>query len=375
MSDTEKSIGEALAEMSVEASEAEVRSQNFRLKEMVSKANNEAARAREMASEQKRESDELLTELSLYRKTYRQRPAWMSKKPRSSKHRGTLLAFLSDTHYGEVVEPGEISIEGYNAYNMKIAELRTEAFFEKTINISRNFLAGVTYDGIVLALGGDLVSGVIHDELSETNEYSTLRTCEIVVPWLAAGIEMWKQEYGNVHVISAPGNHGRNTKKPRHKRRSENNADTHIARLLARELVTLKGLEGVSFDIPESSDVDFQIYNSRFTMEHGDDLKFSGTSEIGSLGPVKRGTLRTRNQRQTLGRPFDIMMVGHFHQYVPAYTQGFIMNGSLKGYDEYAHRWKFHPEEAQQALCVVTPEHGITMTAPIIVSNRKKEGW
>lgn len=361
-------------ELSESASEEEVRRENFSLREQLIKSRKDKDSATKLAKELKDETEELLTELSLYRSNYSSRPRWMTSRIKEKNH-GTLLTFLSDAHYSEMVNPNEISIQGYNKYDMRIAQLRTQRFFEKTIHLSRNFLAGVKYDGIVLALGGDLVSGEIHQELLETNELSTYETVETVVPWLARGIEMLLEEFGRVHVVSAPGNHGRNTKKPRHKRRSQNNADTHIAKLLARELVSIKKTPGVSFDIPEASDVDFQIYNTRFTMEHGDDLKFNGTSEIGSLGPVKRGTLRTSTQRQVLGRPFDVFLVGHFHQFVPAYTQGFIMNGSLKGYDEYAHRGKFRPEPAQQSLAVVTPEHGITMVAPIIVTDRKREKW
>lgn len=51
------------------------------------------------------------------------------------------------------------------------------------------------------------------------------------------------------------------------------------------------------------------------------------------------------------------------------------MNGSVKGYDEYASDGQFSPEVAQQALLVVTPEHGITMGTGIIVQDRDKEGW
>ena len=42
-------------------------------------------------------------------------------------------------------------------------------------------------------------------------------------------------EFGAVHVVSAPGNHGRNSKKPRSKRRSANNADTLIEILMHRD--------------------------------------------------------------------------------------------------------------------------------------------
>ena len=309
-------------------------------------------------------------ELALYERDYAQRPDWL-KSPKSTKeNHGTLVAMFSDAHYGEVVSPAEM--DGYNKYDLRIAELRTERFFRRTITLARDFLAGVKYDGIVLALNGDIVSGDIHDELVETNEASTYETILWAVPRLAAGIELFRKEFGRVHVVSAPGNHGRNSQKPRYKKRSANNADTLIGRLVARQFDTVPG---VSFDIPETIDVDFKVYGSRFTMEHGEEFRFNGTSEIGSLGPVKRGTMRKQTQKTAEGKPFDYNLVSHFHQYVPADTQGFVMNGSIKGYDEYARGQKFRPELPKQALMVVTPEFGVSTEMPVFVADRKAEGW
>lgn len=305
-------------------------------------------------------------------------PGWLKppkKKTKADEHRGTLVAFLSDLHAGEVVNAEEMG--GYNAYNLDIADRRLRRFFDKTTSLAREYLAGVSYDGIVLALGGDLVSGDIHDELEQTNELSVLDTTLWVAPRLVAGIERWAEEFGSVHIVSAPGNHGRDSKIPRHKGRSAHNADTHIAKMAAMSFARSNPAGGgsVTFDIPESFDVDFDVYGRRFTMEHGDNLRFSGTSEIGALGPVKRGSLRKARARLEEGRPFEVMLVGHFHQLVSAPSQGFVMNGSVKGFDEYARSWSLKPEPPQQALFVTTPEHGPTVHTPVLVMDRDKEGW
>lgn len=196
-----------------------------------------------------------------------------------------------------------------------------------------------------------------------------------MAPKLTAGIEALAEEFGQVHVVSAPGNHGRDSKRPRHKGRSAHNADTHIAKMVAYYFTAANGAANVTFDIPESFDVAFPIYDYVFSMEHGDNMRFNGVSEIGALGPVKRGTLRKSNQHKQEGHPFHYNLLGHFHQYVPAASQGFVMNGSVKGYDEYARAGHFLPEEPQQALMVVTPEYGITNQTPVFVAKRDSEGW
>lgn len=320
------------------------------------------ARLKEQIAEVEHERDAAEKALSLYEHKYADRPAWLAPPKRVGTDRGTLVAFLSDTHYGEVVRSEEVG--GYNKYDIGVAEQRTQRFFSKTVEMARNYFAGVKYDGIVLALGGDIVSGDIHDELAQTNALSTHETILWAIPRLSAGVEMLRKEFGQIHVISAPGNHGRDSRKPRYKGRSAHNADTLIARLLAQQFA---GKDGVTFDVPESIDVNFAVYKWRFSMEHGDELRFNGTSEIGSLGPIKRGTMRKRTQMQAEGKPFDYLLLGHFHQYVPAASQGFIANGTLKGFDEYARGRKFTPEPPQQAIFIVNPDYGVSLQAPLFV--------
>lgn len=351
--------------------EAELDQKLLTLQSEQSSAQRLARAAKTELASVKEERDRALAELDILAQESRQTPDWAKvRKSAGEKHYGTLLALFSDLHASEMVNPLEIN--DYNKFDLMIAEMRTERFFRRTIKVARNYLAGVEYDGIYLALLGDLVSGDIHEELVETNECSTLEAVYEVVPWLVKGIEMLADEFGKVHVVSAPGNHGRNSKKPRHKKRSANNADTLIAKLVARDM---RSADNITFDVPQSSDVGWDIYDFSFTGEHGDNFKFPGTSEIGALGPVKRGTGRQSRQMQELGQPFKYSTLGHFHQFIPAYTQGFVMNGSIKGYDEYAKDGKFAPEIAQQALLVVTPEHGITVTAPVFVADRDAEGW
>jgi hypothetical protein len=51
------------------------------------------------------------------------------------------------------------------------------------------------------------------------------------------------------------------------------------------------------------------------------------------------------------------------------------VNGSLKGYDEYASVNNFPPERAQQAAWLTTPEHGVTLQFPIFCDDSTAEGW
>ena len=134
----------------------------------------------------------------------------------------------------EVVTPAEIG--HVNAYSRKIAEQRLQAVFTNTVEVCRRYWSGIAYDGIVCALAGDMFSGDIHEELTQTNEDTMLGSVLHWADHLAAGLVLLADEFGKVHVPVVVGNHGRRTRKPRAKFRARDNFDWFLGHLLARML-------------------------------------------------------------------------------------------------------------------------------------------
>lgn len=297
-------------------------------------------------------------------------PKWLTTGTRNSKgkHRATLTLQLSDTHFDEVVEPSQMY--DYNAYNRAIALLRLRALVDKTIIIGREYFAGVDYDGIEVLATGDIFSGDIHEELARTNQVALYASCVYWVGHMVAAIQRFADEFGKVHVSTVVGNHGRNSHKPVYKNRAFNNIEWLFWHYVAD---MLKADDRVTFDISNSLQLLVTVYDTRYSIEHGDEFK-GGDGQVGALGPLKRGQLRAATQRLAMEQPLDWMVVGHFHQYMPP-SQGLIMGGSLKGYDEYAAGKHLRPEAPQQGLWVTTPERGPTVFAPVQPMSRKNEGW
>ena len=52
------------------------------------------------------------------------------------------------------------------------------------------------------------------------------------------------------------------------------------------------------------------------------------------LGPIMRGKFKVGRSEAEIGRPFDTLLIGHWHQALM--LKGVIVNGALKGFDEYA---------------------------------------
>lgn len=286
-------------------------------------------------------------------------PRWLQPKQTKKARRATVVSMLSDCHFDEVVRPDEV--DGVNAYDRATATKRLERYFAKTITVSHDLIAGAEYDGIVLLLGGDMISGDIHEELSQTNEDTVLGTLLYWSELLSAGVRQLVEAFPRVHVASVVGNHGRRSRKPRAKLRARDNFDWLLSHLVARDC---KGVKGVTWQIPEEADARIPVYDTNLVLTHGD--QFRGGGGIGGIWPtIMRGTARKMDREQAAGNRMDHMIMGHWHQLT--FGSRFTVNGSLKGTDEFAWTSNLGHEPAQQALLLVTPEHGITMRSPIIV--------
>ena len=294
-------------------------------------------------------------------------PKWTLSRKTGKAKVAMPLSHLSDAHFDEIVDPRQVA--GINAYNREIAGLRLRRFFEKSISLCDDYLKGVDYPGFVLPVSGDMFSGTIHDELRETNESSL---CESLVYWLGpmiSGIDMLADRFGKVFIPWVVGNHPRMTPKPRAKGGVKDNFDWLLGALLQREYATRN--KNVVFKLSESFDLSFNIYTTRYLQTHGDQFK-GGAGIAAQLSPLFIGDSRKREKQVAINQPYDIMLIGHWHyrSCLPP-VKG---NGSLKGYDEYAMSRNLKFQSPQQSFWLTTPEHGITMEAPIFVEH-PEEGW
>lgn len=294
-------------------------------------------------------------------------PKWLAPKPSSRKKHATLALLLSDTHFDEVVDP--IEVGGLNAYNRRIAELRLKAWTENAVKMARHYLTGVSFDGVLMMLGGDIFSGDIHEELAQTNEDTILGSLLHWSEQIAASVTVFADEFGKVHVPCVVGNHGRMSRKPRMKLRAKTNFDWLLGKMVERHFANDKR---VTFQVSENADTLVKVYDWGHLLTHGDQV--SGGGGIGGIWPpIMRMKARKAQRAMDIGEPFGTMWIGHWHQYIS--TPNMIVNGSTKGLDEYAWINNFGYEVPQQAMAVITPEHNITFQAPVFCQDRKKEQW
>lgn len=287
-------------------------------------------------------------------------PNWLLRPKRAFKGAGVPTLFMSDFHWGEVVDPNQIG--GVNTYDMTIARERLRTMVEVSIDLLDNHIVSDGgYPGVVVALGGDMVSGDIHEELSATNEQEMMPV--VVDLWgnLVWALETLAEKYGRVFAVCVTGNHGRNTKKMRAKGRVFTSFDWLLYQFLAKRF---ENDPRIKFMIPDGPDAYYSVMGHRYLLTHGDQFR-GGDGMIGALGPIIRGDHRKRSRNAQIGMEYDTMLMGHWHQLIQ--LQRLIVNGSLKGYDEYANDSNFPYERPRQALWLTHPEQGITFSAPVNV--------
>lgn len=295
-------------------------------------------------------------------------PKWLAGKGVPNGGRGGPVLIISDIHYGEVVRTDEVG--GVNEYNAKVAAQRLKRLTETVVDLATNHMgrAAVAYPGIVVALGGDMISGSIHDELEITNDRTPHQSVNEVTDLLAGCIDTLAAKFGRVFVPCVVGNHGRSTHKGRYKGRVFTNFDWNIYCGLER---CFRGNKHINFMIPNEPDARFDVFGTRFLLTHGDLLGTAGGDGIiGCVGPILRGGMKIGRAEATIGRDFDYLLMCHYHQLT--WLPKIIVNGCVKGFDEYARlKLRIPYEPPGQALFFVHPEHGITARWPVFLEPKR----
>jgi hypothetical protein len=259
-----------------------------------------------------------------------------------------------------------------NSFSLKIAHERARCLVESAIDLMFNHMVNPQYEGIVLALGGDMFAGDIHEELTESNESTMMQTMLDLLGVLVWVVNQLLEKFPNVFVVGVAGNHGRTTRKPRHKGRAYTNFDWLLYQLLKRHYHPYDGKADrrVSFLIPDGPDALFKIYDTRYCLTHGDQFR-GGDGITGALMPIMRGDHKKRSRNSQINQEYDVLMMGHFHTLWQ--SRRLIVNGSLKGYDEYAYNLNLPFEPPLQSLTFTHPDRGVTFSIPIHVQPKRKK--
>lgn len=256
----------------------------------------------------------------------------------------------SDLHAAEVVDAEQMN--GINSYDWDEMLVRHDRMLQSIISfkekrpypVSELFINGL----------GDMLSGSIHQELRETNDRPLMEAALQLGLDMAEWVSALSGWFDRISINGVVGNHPRTTLKQAMKNRFDN-YDWMVYQVMKLRLAVH---DGVTVNVPKSAHIPVRILNETHLLFHGDGIR--STMPGVPWGGVMRRVSELANQYQRFGTPIDRFHVGHFHSANVVQGGRIIMNGSVKGPDEYSLLQFGGGQDAQQLLQVYHPERGMT---------------
>lgn len=233
-------------------------------------------------------------------------------------------------HIGEVIDKQEMG--GLNEYNFEVFKKRYQYLIEKTISFTTKNMANYQFPELHILLTGDMVSGVIHDELEATNELNIVEQATLGALIVAQGFLDLARAFPKIVVTCVVGNHGRVKHEKYFKHKQQVNWDYVFYTNLA---LLLKNQKNIQFNIPMSFWAGISIQGHNFLIMHGDMIKsWGGIPFYGLAREATKWTEVMASNKEF----FRYFVASHFHTkaVLQTPTGERIMNASLKGGDEYA---------------------------------------
>lgn len=262
----------------------------------------------------------------------------------------TPVIMLSDWHFEERVDAD--TINNLNEYNLEIAGERWTRCIQNSLRLVNKERSSSEINELVLWLGGDFITGYIHEELEESNYLSPTQATRFAKEKIITAIKFYL-EYGKftkITIICNYGNHGRTNKKPRVSTGYKNSYEWMMYNDIADYFI---GEKRVDFIIPNGLFAYFKIYDVNCRFWHGDTIKYGGG--IGGLTvPLIKAISRYNDSIKA-----DYNFMGHYHQCWEA-TKDCFVNGSGIGFSPYAQRIGASPEVPQQGFKLIDRKRGPT---------------
>lgn len=271
------------------------------------------------------------------------------RRHKKTESHATVIAMATDWHVEEIVKPSTVQYR--NSYTPDIAKQRAHNFFRKLILLTNRERQDTIVNELCLILGGDFISGHIHDELKAGTAMQPVEAILFAQDLLSEGLRFIEKEFKSITVICKPGNHGRITKKQQYDANPQS-LEYAMYSNLARQFPQFKWV------IEDSYLTYFTIYDEVLRIHHGDGIRYQGG--IGGLEvPMNRAIAQWNlSQRATIN------LMGHWHSYIPGYN---TVAGSLIGWNAFAAKNRFQYQPPSQPFLLLNEKLGITCHAPLLV--------
>jgi hypothetical protein len=292
-------------------------------------------------------------------------------KKRSSKCKRTIVACISDTHFGANISKEEM--HGLNEFNWTIASRRMACFMEQ---IAHYKLDHRDETDLLIQLNGDIIAGLIHNQ----EWFVDLLTTQFagMVHLLAQAVSYAAQHFDRVRVVCTPGNHGRNTGKHDKGRATTHKWDAYETMGYIALRYALEKHKNVEVIVPEAPYIVYKVQGHNVVQTHGDTV-----INVGNPGKsLNMESINNQINRMTsselfkAGEKVDIVCVGHVHVPTAQILDNGCMvmiNGCLSGVDPFAQSIGIFNSNPTQLLFESTPDHPVGDIRMIQVKGADKD--
>lgn len=274
---------------------------------------------------------------------------------RAGKRRATAVALLSDLHFEErVIRTDAIP----NEYDLAIADRRLARFFAGTAWLAQHAPA-FEIGELVLWLGGDMISGQIHDENTETSQLPPAQATLDVAARITSGIRQLLADLPGVTLTipCSQGNHARTTKTVRAGTGYGHSWEWLLYNMIAKDFA---GEPRVRVHLAPDELCYVETLGFTLAFHHGHRIKWQG-----GIGGVTVPAIKAVH-RWDAWRDADYYCFGHYHQRIDLGQIAF--NGSVIGPNAYALGLGCTPEPPQQSFFLLDEKRGKTMACPVWVA-------
>lgn len=266
----------------------------------------------------------------------------IKKKPRSvaklkttntPKNTYTPIILWSDWHVEGTVDLN--NTQGLNEFNPDIAKKRVDILVKQCVDYIKNIK--YKYNECIIWLGGDFIEGWIHDELRETNAMSPIEATQYAIDLLNSAITKVKNiipKSKKITVLCNYGNHSRITIKMQHGNQEKTNYEHLI----------YSNLKNTHKDLNFIYTNEIGYYN----MKSGGTIRYCHGHQVRSIVQASLQKWKTTIDKYLFA---DLTIMGHYHT-MSMPCKDLVINGSIKGFDEYAYGLGLSYDEPRQGIIV-----------------------
>lgn len=269
----------------------------------------------------------------------------------------TAVVLASDFHCEETVLKEKVN--GMNQYSLHVAKQRSDEFFANIVKLIKKEQQAITIKNLILWLGGDFISGSIHEELLENCSLRPMEAILFAQELIASGIR-YLLDNTEVHITlpCSVGNHTRITDKVHISTEQGNSLEYFMYHNLAKQFNHEKRLTWI---IAEGYHTYLKVYDKTLRFHHGHAMKYGGG--VGGIYISVNKAIAQWNKVKWA----DLDLFGHFHQQRDG--GNFLCNGSLIGYNTFSIVIKGDYEKPKQTFFLIDRNRGKTVVCPITLSH------